>query len=825
MFATDLNRTCFREWLSEFSLFLCLAVAPCLPTPSWAIGELNPRLQEALSKNIELPIEILDSPAIRDALEGFHRKLNQIAQTSPLNQSTLEELVEFLLTGVSGGPDSDQERTLFESRYRLAYSIFRWHLETQPQSIALKRVHSMFKKKYIDISLRYIGSFTRQPQFQEVLRLFDQEVNRSSQGDNLATYDEALPMNDFRLKILDLTDSRRSTLDTRLGQNEKTYFNTRDTRGRYVIRAAYERQSRTIYLDFYRPVNENLIWLAHELTHAVEPISNAAIAKLYNLAPDVNRVLREIALRNFGERDGESRQFSFNSVEEFLAPYFPKGIPEPGRADFQGQESVFIQTVKLISERYKKEIQDHLTVEPREWEILSSFFASWVESTVGNEYRAYKYSLLLYQELVDQLGQHNVPISPRDLAVIQKICSPHENFIEALFHDYGKVLETQKNVAKNRNPLISFLGYVYFRTLEQASKLYSEDFQRWASQIRFRPDSPKQGDLKIYLDNTFNVLSRKLSKLWVDRYREVTLQADRLLESWNQDALNFAANVIDTKFAYSELQRLYRPPLDPRFRELGVRNEIAQLLQDFQTRSARLQQMQAKGYSAPRIHYKDFHRSSMEFVIRDVLERLSYLTPKLKESLIGVHVFLNQVTRLPETVDAHVPDTLASLQRSRQSLEAFHRRIVSAGVLSEQIQKAEIKRELDALVSYLHKYFDSNSKFTLPDANRIRREVIASLEEFKRNLHRAHKEATASSTASGFSGLSYYSFSQKGIRINDRFISAMTFKGNTLFLDASDSRVRFNTFSANNAKQYRIGLELADTRGRSGLDTVEIVFE
>jgi hypothetical protein len=307
-------------------------------------------------------------------------------------------------------------------------------------------------------------------------------------------------------------------------------------------------------VDLSRPLNDSIITLTHEIIHAADPHLISSRQRFSELERGTKEIIRKI-LGDIKQAEGLSDSLVNHVLYEAGYDTYINELSESRKRRINNlQEAVNESHTYRLTESESK--------------LLGEYFSSLIELTVGNEYRAYGFSLLVYLELKNQLQL--IPPSRNRLKIIERFLSGDSVFVANLANVMNpfKDQRVRQLFAEKLDPRITELLRRVNRTdastrqdeqpkpltdeekdiLEQYKRMtvalnsleiaYLNSLDRFISQMRNRFQDPFQkfsdapenslipyfarpGGMKSPM-NPYQILTARFTTAWVLRFR-VTL--------------------------------------------------------------------------------------------------------------------------------------------------------------------------------------------------------------------------------------------------------------------------------------------------------------
>lgn len=343
---------------------LKLIAAFCLP---FILGQFNARAQVSNRIPLQLLKEYMNQGGqwTKDMEDSNQPAGSNILQFLGYLQSAnaAPQAVESLVGKTNS--DFSQTQPLYAIKVHLIRHFLAHAGDRKKYNVELahvEKVESLFMRRYVESSVALL-QLAQVKEYKPIL-------------DNLLK-----SLNERSLRIVDLSPANRLKFHQEWGSSHGLSLVSHENFV-YQIDGVYSEKQKILGIDFLRPFQETLITFAHEIVHAADPMIASYRQRLVQLLPKVESIIS-------GTLGGLPQSLAQSILQQV---FFEVG---------QSELLVFAQKAKqALAQRLlreSREIDENISEENKQ--IIKTWLQTVIGLTIGNEYKAYGLSLVVYERL------------------------------------------------------------------------------------------------------------------------------------------------------------------------------------------------------------------------------------------------------------------------------------------------------------------------------------------------------------------------------------------------------------------------------------------
>tara|TARA_B100000749_G_scaffold280891_1_gene280281 strand:+ start:55777 stop:58314 length:2538 start_codon:yes stop_codon:yes gene_type:complete len=476
--------------------------------------------------------------------------------------SSVEDVVDQIFGSSAQMAFSDQLPEL----YPIKVHVLRY-LNEQSQSVCIspskvKNVYQAWKLRYInDFAIPLIQS-AQISKLDSVIREFQRKLIEGE------------------LELIDLSPKKRNQLVSQTPERHRdSLTKINPETGKYGVSGFYSSRDKIFAVDFARPIGETLITFTHEMIHAGDLELDDLKREWSKIYPKVLSVLTQW----LGKSD-QQLEIAKSLVNRVLF------LVEPN-----SYSKAFMRLTQQKLEALQEQIRKQTSLEEKplrpsesELDLIDRFFNIATHLTLGNEYKAYGYSAILYHKLNQSWI---LPPSDFHSSELDKVTMGDQYFATSIFLEKslspfptmrrslgtnckalteeltGKPSPTEASedsptIEQHRQEIqfelrlckvLNHLEYSYLKELKSYINDLKDQFSgtiKWISentkdtQYDSLPYYARPGSIDESL-NPYSVLAARLTTAWVIRFKNNLLRVDNYVRSLNTSLIGLEFGVLD----------------------------------------------------------------------------------------------------------------------------------------------------------------------------------------------------------------------------------------------------------------------------------------
>lgn len=339
---------------------------------------------------------------------------------------------------------------------------------------------------------------------------------------------------------------------------------------RYVVSGVYSERLKILAIDLSQPVEESLVTISHEIIHAADPELQKAREEIRADYQVVSQLLKE-KLKSFNLED---------KADLFLSALMQDIFFEMGRIDIVD----FIREMRdKRLQLIEKELEGSALKQLRTNPYLARLLRNIIKVTVENEYKAYSFSLALYETLKSKF-QMLAPSQNRNRVLEQHFNHKHSlqttlSFAMNPFSKESALSEFRPVVStKEAEMSIQALKAVFeAHYIEQTKKMMSETSVKYAAIYnildRARSEALEEDSLPAWTrpggfnspTNPLQIVAAKISTAQVIRFKQNMDLFLKKMPELQEALLGMTAGMLDLHdISFGEMKLLGLQPKEAR---------------------------------------------------------------------------------------------------------------------------------------------------------------------------------------------------------------------------------------------------------------------